>query len=368
MSLCFTSLPVHFWLKIYTTAVFSSIIVISYLYRILLYDNQDIAGLSEYLMGLILIIIVINSFLHLLFRYAMISNLMIFAIFFYNSYFTLNLYAANPGFFIYSTIVMLTILIVISFLIFNFEYIYRDSFIKEKKVQTQARELKYANENIEQIVIERTRELEQEKIKKQKAIIVGQQMERERIAKDLHDSMTINLIVLKRKMEMMPDNNEIITSIDNSIEQLRNISRNLLPYSLVHYGFLKAIEELCLKVKADLNLNVTMAKTGIRENMRWESSIEIELFKVIQELLTNWIKHANAKNLLIDMIADEESINISVEDDGVGFNVNDISLSRFGLSNVEARISLLGGTVSFDSQPGKGTIVIINLPINIEND
>ncbi len=343
--------------------VFSAIIVISYLQRMHLYDNHDRIGLSEYLMGLILIIFVTNSFLHLLFRHAVISNLLFFAVLIYISYFKLELYDANPGFFIYSTIVILTVLIVISFLIFNFEYIYRDSFLKEKKVQQQAEELKLAKENIEQKVIERTRELDQEKIKKQKAMIVGQQMERERIAKDLHDSMTINLIVIKRKMELMPDNSEIIAGIDKSIDQLRNISHNLLPYSLIHYGLLKATEELCLNVKTDSMLNVSMSKTGISENMRWESSIEIELFKVLQELMANCIKHSKAKNILIDMIADEETINISVEDDGIGFNINENPLSRFGLNNMEARICLLGGTISFDSRPGKGTIVMINLPI-----
>lgn len=193
-------------------------------------------------------------------------------------------------------------------------------------------------------------------------------MERERIATDLHDGLTINLIVLKRKIELIPGNHELTNEIDKTIEQLRNISHDLFPYSLIHYGLIKAIEDLCLKVQNNSGLQISMSKTGISESVRWEKSIEIELFKVLQELIVNCIKYAHASHLLIDLIADDEIINISVEDDGIGFNVNDNSISRFGLNNIEARISLLGGTISYDSQLGKGTIIMINLPISSKND
>ncbi|MCK9412700.1 MAG: ATP-binding protein [Prolixibacteraceae bacterium] len=109
-------------------------------------------------------------------------------------------------------------------------------------------------------------------------------------------------------------------------------------------------------------LLVTFSKIGLDKDSRWDMVTETELFKVIQELIANIIKHAQARNVLIELIADENMLYLTVEDDGIGFDLADNTRHRFGLNNIEARLSILGGTVSFDSQTDRGTTVMINVP------
>lgn len=189
-------------------------------------------------------------------------------------------------------------------------------------------------------------------------------MERQRIAQDLYDSLNIQLIGLKRKLEAKPDpkNEELLGEIDSIIAHVREISHNLLPYSLKHFGLVKAIGDLCFALEKQHAFKVTFSKIGLDENSRWDIVTETELFKVIQELVANIIKHAQARNVLIELIADENMLFLTVEDDGIGFNLTDNTSQRFGLNNIEARLSILGGTVSFDSQKDRGTTVMINVP------
>jgi hypothetical protein len=120
---------------------------------------------------------------------------------------------------------------------------------------------------------------------------------------------------------------------------------------------------MCIRDREN-KLEVVFSKLGFDQNQRWNPIVETEVFKIIQELVANCMKHAKASKLLIELIADEKMLYLSVEDNGVGFDTDSLGKNSFGLKNIEARINLLGGTVSFDSQTNKGTTVMINTPIN----
>lgn len=159
-------------------------------------------------------------------------------------------------------------------------------------------------------------------------------------------------------------NNGLIPEIDGIIAQVREISHNLLPYSLKHFGLVKAIDDLCINLQKQQTFEVTFSKVGVSENLRWDNVIETEVFKIIQELVVNIVKHARASQMVIELIGDEKMIYLTVEDNGQGFDLNNKQETRFGLNNIEARLSVLGGTLSIDSQQGKGTAVMINIPIS----
>lgn len=343
--------------------IFSIIIEGSYNHRMLFYDGSDIGALAEYFMGLILIVLAVNIFLRLKFVYTVVLNLIFLLAFFSYSVWGIAINQINPEYFTYSMVVFFSTIVVICFSVYNNEYMVRYGFVQQTIIMQQADELRDEKENTEQKVIERTRELELEKQKSYKAILEGQQIERQRIAQDLHDSLNIQLIGVKRKLEIETSYMGIVSEIDGIIAQVREISHDLLPYSLKHFGLIRAISDLCISLGKQQPFQVSFSKIGIEENQRLDPVTETELYKIIQELAANIVKHAGATRVLIELIADEDMLYLTVEDNGVGFDVSEGEGHMFGLNNIEARLSVLGGTLSIDSRPGKGTTVMINLPI-----
>jgi signal transduction histidine kinase len=319
---------------------------------------------SIYFSGLILIVFAINAFLRLKLGYMIFINISIFIFYLVYHYFVPNPILLNSAYFQISQWELLSAIAIGWLASYNFEYLYRNDFYHRKIIEDQANKLQESNEIMELKIIERTHELEQERNRSLKAILEGQQIERQRIAQDLHDSLNIQLIGLKRKLEAKTDqkNEEILGEIDSIIAHVREISHDLLPYSLKHFGLVKAIDDLCFSLEKQNEFKVNFSKIDINEDSRWDIVIETELFRIIQELVTNIIKYAHAHNVMIEFIADENMLYLTVEDDGIGFDLTDTTRHRFGLNNIEARLSILEGTVSFDSQTGRGTIVMINVP------
>ncbi len=236
---------------------------------------------------------------------------------------------------------------------------------KNEEINIQTLQLKESNSSMEQKVEERTRELIAEREKSLWSILLGQQAERERIAKDLHDSLNIRMIGLKRKIEpnIPPLTDDVLSEIDVIISQIREISHNLHPYALKNFGLLKAVEDLCASVEKPDSLKIQYSKINISSETRWDLVFETEIFRVLQELLANCIRHAKASNILVEMIADKKMMYLSVEDNGKGFDYELSSGKGIGLSNLMARVNFLGGTINYDSHPDKGTAVLINIPI-----
>jgi signal transduction histidine kinase len=354
------------WIKkgLYTIlSLFILLLIESYIF-LMISAKDNFPNYLLYFSGLIIIILAFNALFRLKLKQMFLVNLIVVISYIASDYLFGNIYKDYPIFFRFLSFELLSTCFIGWLASYNFEYLYRNDFYQRKIISTQKEELMESNELMEQKVIERTHELEQEKQKSYKAILEGQQIERQRIAQDLHDSLNIQLIGLKRKIEAGSDQKsvEILGEIDSIIAHVREISHNLLPYSLKHFGLVKAIDDLCFSLEKQYAFKVTFSKIGIDEDSRWDIVTETELFRIIQELVANIIKHARAHNLLIELIVDENMLYLTVEDDGVGFDISDTTRHRFGLNNIEARLSILGGTVSFDSQTGVGTTVMINIP------
>ena len=149
---------------------------------------------------------------------------------------------------------------------------------------------------------------------------------------------------------------EIHKIIDDSCEELRRVSLNLMPVSLEMLGLKSALEDLVgLEMYSDMHVSLEM-----NDDIRLTSDKEIHIYRIIQELLNNCRKHANAETVLVQIIKGDE-ISIIYEDDGIGFNVDQRSAGS-GLKNIRNRVKCLDGTITIDSKLDEGTFINIELP------
>ena len=213
-------------------------------------------------------------------------------------------------------------------------------------------------------------ELEQErKLVALESVMKGQEEERSRLARDLHDGVGGLLSGVKLSMSNMKGNvflseenaqsfNNVIVQLDQSIAELRRVSHNMMPEALIKYGLKEALENYCENMNLSGKIKVQLQTYGMEKRM--EQSAEIIIYRITQELLNNIIKHADAKNVLIQLVREEDRFNLTVEDDGKGFDLKEIeNNSGAGFANIKARAEYLNGTVDIVSKNGEGTSVNI---------
>jgi signal transduction histidine kinase len=197
--------------------------------------------------------------------------------------------------------------------------------------------------------------------------ILAQEKERKRIAQDLHDEVGAMLSVVKlnisrfeRKTEN-PSSKELAvetkTYIDEVITQVRRISRALMPPSLEKLGLDYAIEELVNWVNKTDQIELIFWKNGTPT--RFNKKKELAVFRIIQELLNNAIKHAQASTILIKARYRPDRLAVSVCDNGVGFDLEQMTKTGLGLRNLESRTQILDARIKMKSTPGKGTSAIL---------
>ncbi len=215
------------------------------------------------------------------------------------------------------------------------------------------------------------KELDAEKTKSLRSLIDGQEIERQRLSRELHDSLGQLLIALKLKFESsLPKNTRITDAqlnlgnlFDNAIEETRRISNNLMPAALSEFGLTTAIRNICNDVSETSNIKIKFNKKG--ESKNFSSEIKIYLFRIIQEAMTNIVKHSEAKNTQINLEFSKKKIIVNIKDDGIGFNIaKDKKENSNGLNNIADRVSLLNGKFKIFSESKKGTTIIIEIPIN----
>lgn len=213
-------------------------------------------------------------------------------------------------------------------------------------------------------------EMEKErKLEAAESVMKGQEDERSRLAKDLHDGVGGLLSGVKLSMSNMKGNvflseknamsfNNVISQLDQSIAELRRVSHNMMPEALIKFGLKEALENYCENLEVSGKINVKLQTYGMEKRM--EQNTEIVIYRIIQELLNNVVKHADAKNVLIQLSREKDRFNLTVEDDGKGFNTKaNENKTGAGLVNIKARAEYLDGTVDIVSAEGEGTSVNI---------
>ncbi|MEJ7737720.1 MAG: sensor histidine kinase [Chitinophagaceae bacterium] len=204
------------------------------------------------------------------------------------------------------------------------------------------------------------------------AEITIQENERKRIATDLHDSLGPLLSAVKlniNSIEMQyPDDKEIIDKsgryLDEIIGSMRQISYNLLPNTLERKGLAEAIKEFIGQINHKnnaVNIHFFVIKEFVVPKEK-----EIHVFRIIQEIVHNTIKHANARSLQIGLTAEDGNLLLLTKDDGKGFDINKEKLIKqgLGLKSLESRVEILNGILSLESIPDQGTNYFIKIPLS----
>ena len=201
------------------------------------------------------------------------------------------------------------------------------------------------------------------------AMLQGQEEERSRLAKDLHDGLggllsgvKFSLSNMKDNLIITPDNMTVfersLDMLDTSIKELRRVAHNMMPELLTKFGLDEALKEYCNSINATNLLSVKYQSIGM--STRIEKSAEIIIYRIIQELLNNIMKHAAAKEATVQLVKEEGRLSIIVEDDGKGFDTALIKNSKgAGLTSIKSRVDYLKGQLDIHSEAGKGTLVNI---------
>ncbi|KXG78415.1 Signal transduction histidine-protein kinase/phosphatase DegS [Fervidicola ferrireducens] len=207
-------------------------------------------------------------------------------------------------------------------------------------------------------------------------IIKVQEEERKAIAREIHDgpaqsiaNLLLQLEVLEKICEEDPDTvkkelKDLKKLVKNTLGEIRKIIFNLRPSALDALGIEAVAGRYCAEFQEDTGISVDFVVLG--ERVKLDSTVEITLFRVIQEALSNVKKHARAKNVRVKLEFLPHMVNLVIEDDGVGFNIEKLDEregEHFGLVNIRERVDLLNGTVRIRSEPGRGTNIYITIPL-----
>ena len=234
-------------------------------------------------------------------------------------------------------------------------------------VRKQRSEKLIANEKINTL-------LKDQELQSVSNMLEVQEEERKRIAADLHDRLGSMLSTVKlhfntveQQIDTLREQNKdqyqkATTLLDEACDEVRKIAHNLVSGELVKFGLVSALNQLKDTIEETGKLSIKVFAFGMEE--RLASNTEISLYRIVQELLNNILKHAKASEMTIQLNKVENNLNIVVEDNGAGYDVNAaLAKDGMGLRNMQTRVKKLNGTIEFDSMKGRGSTTIIDLPV-----
>ncbi|MGI9548333.1 MAG: tetratricopeptide repeat-containing sensor histidine kinase [Flavobacteriaceae bacterium] len=211
----------------------------------------------------------------------------------------------------------------------------------------------------------------EQEVVKLEALIQGEEKERVRLAQDLHDGINGDLAVIKYKITSLDTKklgakdktafDQAVSMLDNAVDQVRRISHNLAPPALKNFDLIEAISHYCSKL-ASTNPTLEIDFQFYGNKLKLDKETETTLYRMVQELVNNVVKHAKATEALVQINHREQALHITVEDNGLGFDPNSVA-SGIGLQNVRSRTSYLMGDLEIES--GKnGSSIHINIDLN----
>jgi signal transduction histidine kinase len=231
----------------------------------------------------------------------------------------------------------------------------------------------------------RINELEKEKqLAATEAVLKGEEQERTRLAKDLHDGLggmlsgiKYSFNTMKGNLVMTPDNAQAfersMDMLDSSIKEMRRVAHNMMPEALVKFGLDAALKDFCNDINQTGALQISYESVNLKD-ADINQSTSITVYRIVQELINNTMKHASAKTAIVQLIKNNNQLSVTVEDDGKGFNTaildeikkgrHDGSVGRgIGWENIQNRVKFLNGQLDVDAEEGKGTTVNIEITV-----
>jgi len=214
----------------------------------------------------------------------------------------------------------------------------------------------------------------QQQLNATEAVLKGEEQERTRLAKDLHDGLggmlsgiKYSFNTMKGNLIMTPDNAQAfersMDMLDSSIKEMRRVAHNMMPEALVKFGLDTALKDFCNDISKSGALEVSYQSIGL-ETTVLEQTVAITIYRVVQELIHNTMKHAAARHAIVQITKTNGHLNVTVEDDGKGFDTAVLKQSNgIGWSNIQNRVEFLKGTLDIKSEKENGTSVYIELTI-----
>ncbi len=203
------------------------------------------------------------------------------------------------------------------------------------------------------------------------AMLKGQEDERSRIAKDLHDGLGgmlsgVKLSFVNMKENMVMDAESVssfensIRQLDNTIAELRKVAHNLMPEALVKFGLKNAILDFCNSMQLASKTKIIFEQMGNERQL--SNTADLYIYRIVQELINNAVKHAAPHQILVQLTKTTDKVLLTVEDDGKGFNTQQLQHAKgIGMKNIQQRVNYFKGKMDITSQPGEGTSVNIEL-------
>ena len=214
--------------------------------------------------------------------------------------------------------------------------------------------------------------LQQQELRTQ-AVMDAEEHERQRLARELHDGVGQMLAATRRSITTLqtagglPDEqtDATLSLIDESIREVRQLSHDMMPPSLRNKSLVQALTELAERMRASMpGIHTEWVDTG---DLALDKTQTLMLYRTVQEILSNVLRHAAAGNVHIEMVNHGDELNILIYDDGKGFDPAAIGDGGgLGLKNIRSRVAYIGGKLELDTTPGKGTTYIIELPLQQE--
>jgi signal transduction histidine kinase len=201
----------------------------------------------------------------------------------------------------------------------------------------------------------------------------GEEKERLRLAKELHDGLSPVLSSVRNNLEVIApgmDNldekkrkyfDNSLSLLKNAMDEVRTMSKDLMPTSLQDYGFIIALKQLCERIDNTNGIKINFYSSD--EKARYDSHVETGLYRIAQELINNAIKYSRADTINVHVVPHKKSVVLSIEDNGIGFVPAENKSKGFGLRNISSRVKSLNGFVSIDSRVKKGTLATIEIPV-----
>jgi two-component system, NarL family, sensor kinase len=203
------------------------------------------------------------------------------------------------------------------------------------------------------------------------AMLKGQEEERSRIAKDLHDGLggllsgtKLSFMNVKENLLLTKENaalfDKSLGMLDNTISDLRKVAHNLMPETLIRFGLNDSLRDFCDTITSSSGIIVIYQRLG--EDRTLSSTAEVFTYRIVQELVNNALKHAGARQIIVQLSINKHTVGIVVEDDGKGFHKTGApAMKGTGITNIQSRVQYLNGNMDIITSPGNGTSVNIEL-------
>jgi signal transduction histidine kinase len=217
---------------------------------------------------------------------------------------------------------------------------------------------------------EMSRQLAAEQLLRFRAVIEGEERERVRVAREMHDGIGYLLSAARLNLSVVTPGTDdetvavgnSMSLLDDAVQEVRTISHNLMPASLTELGLVPALRELCRKITEAGGVRATLESAGTPRGM--DRTSEIALYRVVQEVVGNMLRHAQATAIQIYFCWEADRISLTLSDNGVGFDTRLVTRSSgIGWKNVYSRVAMLHGTVSVESASGMGSTICIQIPL-----